>query len=51
MKVFKKSPKERAAKKDRRKDKAERARRQHEIEEEQRRRLQPHRRDLGPISL
>ena len=51
MKLFKKTPKEESLKDDRRKDKAERARRQHEIEEERRRRLQPLRRDLGPISL
>jgi hypothetical protein len=51
MKVFRRSSKEEAPREDRRKDKAERARRQHEIEEERRRRLQPLRRDIGPISL
>ncbi len=51
MKVFRKVAKREALKEERRKDKAERARRQHEIEEERRRRLQPLRRCLGPISF
>ncbi len=51
MKILKKRPTKEALGEDRRKDKAERARRQHEIEEERRRRLQPLRRGLGPISL
>jgi hypothetical protein len=46
MKLFQRSSKEESSKNDRRKDSAERFRRQREIEKERRRRLQPLRPDL-----
>lgn len=49
MKFFKRTSKEGAALKDRRKDRVERLRRQQEIEEERRKRIQALRPDLGPL--
>lgn len=51
MKLFKRLSRKEPRLEDRRKDSVERVRRQHEIEEERRKRIEALRPDLGPVSL
>jgi hypothetical protein len=51
MKIFKRVWKEERPLEDRRKNRVERLRRQHEVEEERRKRMQTLRPDLGPPSF
>lgn len=51
MKLLKRLSKEELPSKERRKDSVERVRRQHEIEEERRKRIRTLRPDLGPLGF